>query len=65
MKVKEVNYQGDRCIMIYITEGEKGSLEVNEKINSYKSLYSNVTIFTSGRRNIEDTLINIIKNNAT
>lgn len=64
MKVKEVTYQGEKCIMIYITEEEKNLSDINDKINSYKSLFSNVAVFISGSRNMEDTLISIIKNNS-
>lgn len=61
MRVKELKYNNKNSLIIYMTEEEKNDEILKKKINDYRKLYSNISIFISGNNKIEDVLIKMVQ----
>ncbi|MBC2579352.1 hypothetical protein [Clostridium sp. DJ247] len=61
MRIKELKYNNRDSLIIYITEEEKNDAILRKKINDYKKLYRDVSIFISGNNKIEDVLLKMVQ----
>jgi len=62
MRVKEVEFENEKSLIVYVTEEERKNENVIMQINEYKALYKNISIFISGDAGIESVLGRIINN---
>jgi hypothetical protein len=61
MRVKELKYNNRNSLIIYMTEVEKNDQILKKKIDEYKRIYKDVSVFISGNNKIEDVLIKMVQ----
>lgn len=61
MKTREVCYNDEKSLIVYLTEQEKDDCSVLEQIRRYRTVYRNVVTFVSGDGKIENALDEMIK----
>ena len=56
MRIKEVVIKNDKSLIVYLTEMESKDVDIINRINEFKRLYKNISIFVSGNTPIEKVL---------
>lgn len=60
MRFREVSYKDQISLIVYLTEEERNSADIAEKVNRLKGLYKNIAIFISGDVSAENILKTIL-----
>lgn len=60
MRIKNVEFDNEDSLIIYINNEEKNNKDIINKIEEYKKTYKNVSVFISGNIDMKNTLKRII-----
>lgn len=60
MRVKKVSSDNWEGYLIFVTAKEKENKDIEDQINHYKTISSNIAVFVSGTKSIEQVIKDII-----